>query len=123
MLEVQPYAGGTSRLLSKSNPYAGGTNSCILNPPLCWRYKQLLSKSTPYAGGTNSCFLNQTIRWRYNPILVVLTPPTSPHFTYLTAHIRRDIHVDCICSCELRCCRAECVLLLGFNVHSDILQL
>ena len=63
-LEVQPYTGGTSRLLSKSNPYAGGTNSCI-QPPLRCRYKQLLSKSTHYSGGTNSCFLNQPLRWWY----------------------------------------------------------
>ena len=37
-----------------------------------------------------------------------------------TARIHRDVRAHCSCSFELRCCRAECVLLLGFNVQSDI---
>ena len=65
------WCGGTSRLISESNPFAG-TNSCVLiKPPIRCRCKQLLSKSTPYAGGTNSCFLNQPLRWWYIPTLEV----------------------------------------------------
>jgi len=32
----------------------------------------------------------------------------------------RGIRSYCFCSCDLRCCTAECVLLVGFNVQSDI---
>jgi len=32
----------------------------------------------------------------------------------------KSIRSDCFCSCKLRYCRAECVLLLGCNVQSDI---
>jgi len=28
-------------------PYAGGANSCFLNQPLRWMYKQLLCNGTP----------------------------------------------------------------------------
>jgi len=42
------------------------------------------------------------------------------HLLGSTARIQRDIRSDCFCSCKLRCCRAECVLLLDFNVQSDI---
>ena len=37
-----------------------------------------------------------------------------------TARIQRDISADCFCSCTVRCCRAGCVSLVGFNVQSDI---
>ena len=42
------------------------------------------------------------------------------HLLGSTARIQRDIRWDCFCSCKLRCCRAERVLLLEFNVQSDI---
>jgi len=42
------------------------------------------------------------------------------HLLGSTARIQRDIRSDCFCSCKLRCRRAECVLLLCFNVQSDI---
>ena len=35
--------------------------------------------------------------------------------------IQRDILADGFCTCELQCCRAECVLYPGFNVQSDII--
>jgi len=43
------------------------------------------------------------------------------HLLGSTARIQRDIRSECFCSCKQCCCRAECVLLLGFNVQSDIL--
>jgi len=42
------------------------------------------------------------------------------HLLGSIARIQRDIRADCFCSCKLRFCRAECVLLLGFNAHSAI---
>jgi len=42
------------------------------------------------------------------------------HLLVSTACIQKDIRADCFCSCNLRCCMAECVLLLGFNVQSDL---
>ena len=36
------------------------------------------------------------------------------------ARIQRDIRADCFRSCELHCCRAECILLRGSNVQPDI---
>ena len=36
-----------------------------------------------------------------------------------TAHIQKGIRSDCFCGCKLRCCRAECVLLLGFKRFND----
>ena len=44
------------------------------------------------------------------------------HFLGLVARNQRDISADCSCSCKLRCCRAECVLFLGFNVQYDIFE-
>jgi len=43
------------------------------------------------------------------------------HLLGSTARIQRDIRSDCFCSCTLRYCWAENVLLLGFIVQSDIL--
>jgi len=38
-----------------------------------------------------------------------------------TARIAADIRVDCFCSCQLPCCRVECVLLHDFNIQPDII--
>jgi len=42
------------------------------------------------------------------------------HLLGSPARIQRDIRADCFSSCKLRCCRTDCVLLLGLNVQSDI---
>jgi len=42
------------------------------------------------------------------------------HLLSLTDRIQTDNRSDYFCSCKPRCCRSECVLLLGLNVQSDI---
>jgi len=58
--------------------------------------------------------------------LVVSIQPTwvcavrSARLLGSTARMQRDIRSGCFCSCKLRCCRPECVLLLGFNKPCNI---
>ena len=64
------------------------------------------------------------------PLHLVFAPPAAKswrrawgrgaHLLSSTARIQSDIRLYCFSCCKLRCYLAKCVLLLSFNVQSDI---
>ena len=76
---------------------------------------QLISSLVTCAVQGLSAFIPLLLRTR-NPSFALFEAHTLLGWT---AHIQKIIRSDCFCSCKLRCCRAEFVLLLGFNVQCD----
>jgi len=76
---------------------------------------QLISSLVTCAVQGLSAFTPLLLRTR-NPGLALFETQTLLGWT---ARIQKVIRSDCFYGCKLRCCRAECVLLLGFNVQCD----
>jgi len=78
----------------------------------CSRAFAVVSSSIPGMTGFTSLFV-----YIYQPWVCAIP---GAHLLCSTTRIQRDTRADCFCSCTQRCCRAECVSLVGFNVQSDI---